>query len=25
VVITTRVDGEVVGTSIKYAASGMIR
>ncbi|KAH0832798.1 hypothetical protein AYO21_00302 [Fonsecaea monophora] len=24
VVITTRVDGEVVGTSIKYAASGML-
>lgn len=25
VVITTRVDGEIVGTCIKYAASGMTR
>ncbi len=25
VVVTTRIDGEVVGTSLKYAASGMTR
>lgn len=25
VVVTTRVDGEVVATSLKYAASGMLR
>jgi DNA mismatch repair protein MutL len=25
VIVTTRVEGEIVGTSLKYAASGMLR